>query len=98
VLGRKLFNVYGRELTLFFEGRNLLDEDILLPGGDAPNTFPAMAAANMDGGAYLTETGQYGGAYLQDTNDDGLDEFNPVFDPAVWVAHRTWRLGLGFVF
>jgi outer membrane receptor protein involved in Fe transport len=96
--GRKLFNVYGRELTLFFEGRNLLDEDILLPGGDAPNAFPALAAAQMDGGSYLTETGQYGGAYLQDQDADGQNDFNPVFDPTIWETHRLWRLGLGFEF
>jgi len=96
--GRKLFNVYGRELTLFFEGRNLLDDDILLPGGTAPGAFPAMVAATMDGGSYLTETGEYGGAYLQDNDDDGLNEFNPVFDPTIWETHRLWRLGLGFEF
>jgi outer membrane receptor protein involved in Fe transport len=96
--GRKLFNVYGRELTLFFEGRNLLDEDILLPGGDAPDAFPALVAAGMDGGSYLTETGQYGGAYLQDQDADGRDDFNPVFDPTIWETHRLWRLGLGFEF
>ncbi len=98
VQGRKLFNVYGRELTLFFEGRNLLDEDVLLPGGVSPGAFPGMEAAGMDGGSYLTETGKYGGAYLQDINDDGLDEFNPVFDPTIWETHRLWRLGLGFEF
>lgn len=98
VQGRKLFNVYGRELTLFFEGRNLLDENILLPGGTQPGAFPGMVAARMDGGSYLTETGQYGGAYLQDTNNDGLDEFHPVYDPTIWETHRLWRLGLGFEF
>jgi len=96
--GRKLFNVYGRELTLFFEGRNLLDDDVLLPGGTSPGAFPALEAANTDGGSYLTETGKYGGAYLQDNNDDGLDEFNPVYDPTIWETHRQWRLGLGFEF
>lgn len=96
--GRKLFNVYGRELTLFFEGRNLLDEDILLPGGNAPFAFPALVAAGMDDGSYLTETGQYGGAYLQDQDADGRDDFNPVFDPTIWETHRLWRLGLGFEF
>jgi len=96
--GRKLFNVYGRELTLFFEGRNLLDEDVLLPGGTSPGVFPGLEAAGMDGGSYLTETGQYGGAFLQDNNDDGIDEFNPVFDPTIWETHRLWRLGLGFEF
>ncbi len=98
VQGRKQFNIYGRELTLFFEGRNLLDQDILLPGGVAPGAFPGMLFAQMDGGSYLTETGQYGGAYLQDVNDDGLDDFNPVLDPTIWEQHRVWRLGLGFEF
>ena len=96
--GRKLFNVYGRELTLFFEGRNLLDDDVLLPGGTSPGVFPGLEAAGMDGGSYLTETGKYGGAFLQDNNDDGLDEFNPVYDPTIWETHRQWRLGLGFEF
>ena len=49
----------------------------------------------MDGGSYLTETGEYGGAYLQDNHDDGLNECNPVFDPTSWGTHRLWRLGLG---
>lgn len=96
--GRKLFNVYGRELTLFFEGRNLLDANVLLPGGTAPGAFPNLEAATTDGGSYLTETGKYGGAYLQDTNDDGLNEFHPVYDPTIWETHRQWRLGLGFEF
>ncbi|MFQ5511319.1 MAG: TonB-dependent receptor domain-containing protein, partial [Candidatus Krumholzibacteriia bacterium] len=98
VQGRKKFNIYGRELTLFFEGRNLLDEDIPLPGGDAPGVFPQMAVAQMDGGAYLTETGRFGGAYLADIDDDGLDDFVPVNDPTVFEQHRIWRVGFGFEF
>ena len=83
---------------MFFEGRNLLDDDVLLAGGDSPNAFPAMITAQMDNGAYLTETGRYGGAFLQDLNDDGLDDFTPVFDPTIWEQHRIWRLGVGFEF
>ncbi|HKW15156.1 MAG TPA: TonB-dependent receptor, partial [Candidatus Krumholzibacteria bacterium] len=96
--GRKRFNIYGRELTMFFEGRNLLDDDVLLPGGTAPVAFPTLEAASTDGGSYLTETGHYGGAYLQDNNDDGEDEFYAVHDPTIWEAHRQWRLGFGFEF
>jgi outer membrane receptor protein involved in Fe transport len=96
--GRKQFNVYGRDLTLFFEGRNLLDDDILLPGGTAPIAFPNLEAATTDGGSYLTETGHYGGAYLKDNNDDGENEFYAVHDPTIWENHRQWRLGLGFEF
>jgi outer membrane receptor protein involved in Fe transport len=98
VQGRKQFNVYGRELTLFFEGRNLLDDDVLLPFGVSPGAFPGMLFATMDNGSYLTETGRYGGAYLQDIDDDGLNEFNPVYDPTIWQQHRIWRLGIGFEF
>jgi outer membrane receptor for ferrienterochelin and colicin len=96
--GRKKFNIYGRELTLFFEGRNLLDEDILVPGGTAPGVYPGMVVAQMDNGSYLTETGNYGGAYLQDINNDGRDDFVPVNDPTVWDQHRVWRVGFGFEF
>lgn len=98
VQGRKRFNIYGQELTLFFEGRNLLNQDILLPGGTAPGVFPGMVNTGMDGGSYLTEEGEYGGAYLQDIDDDGLDEFIPVYDPTIWQTHRIWRLGFGFEF
>ena len=94
--GRKMFNLYGQELTLFFEGRNLLNEDVCL--STAPGAFPAMANARMDGGSYLTETGKYGGAYLKDINEDGLDEFTPVNDPNIWEARKAWRIGFGFEF
>ncbi|MCX5753591.1 MAG: carboxypeptidase regulatory-like domain-containing protein [Candidatus Krumholzibacteria bacterium] len=98
IQGRKMFSIYGQELMLFFEGRNLLDEDILGPGGTAPGAFPGMANAQMDNGSYLTETGQYGGAYLQDINEDGIDEFQPVNDPTIWDSRKTWRIGFGFEF
>ena len=98
IQGRKKFNVYGQELTLFFEGRNLLDEDVIMPDGTAPTAWPGMLNATMDAGSYLTETGKYGGAFLQDIDEDGLDDFNPVNDPTIWSTHRLWRLGFGFEF
>ncbi len=98
IQGRKKFSIYGRELTLFFDGRNLLNEDVLLPGGTGPGVFPGMVVAGMDGGSYLTETGRFGGAYLQDIDDDGLNDFNPVNDPTIWESHRFWRIGFGFEF
>jgi hypothetical protein len=96
--GRKKFSIYGQELILFFEGRNLLDEDILLPGGIDPSAWPGMVNARMDQGSYLTETGQYGGAYLQDLDEDGIDDFTPINDPTIWDSHRRWRIGFGFEF
>ncbi len=98
IQGRKKFNIYGQELTLYFEGRNLLDEEYLTTGGDRPNAFPNMINARMDGGSYLTETGNFGGAYLQDIDEDGIDNFIPVNDPTIWSSHRQWRIGFGFEF
>jgi outer membrane receptor protein involved in Fe transport len=98
ILGQKKFNIYGRELTLFFEGRNLFDEDVPLRDTDRPTVYPGMTVAQMDDGAYLTETGRFGGAYLQDIDDDGRNDFVPVHDPTIWLPHRFWRLGLGFQF
>jgi hypothetical protein len=95
---RKRFNIYGRELILFLEGRNLLDQDLIRRTGHAPGVGPAMMVAEMDQGAYLTETGQYGGAYMLDTDDDGVDDFVPVNDPTIWEPHRFWRIGFGFQF
>jgi hypothetical protein len=57
-----------------------------------------MTNASMDSGSYLTETGKYGGAYLQDINEDGIDDFTPVNDPTIWYARKTWRIGFGFEF
>jgi hypothetical protein len=95
---RKKFNIYGRQLTLFVEGRNLLNQDIPRSGGDRTNVFPQMVVADTDNGSYLTETGQYGGAYLLDIDDDGVDDFVPVDDPTVWEEHRVFRVGFGFEF
>jgi len=94
--GRKMFDIYGQELTFYFEGRNLLNQDILQI--IAPGVFPGMVNAIMDNGSYFTETGETGGAYLQDVNDDGLEDFNSVNDPTVWASRRQWRIGFGFEF
>lgn len=96
--GQKRFNAWGRNLVFLFEGRNLLDESVLLRHGTRPAVTPAMEFAEMDGGAYLTETGRYGGAYLHDVDSDGINDFVPVNDPTVWQPHRLWRIGFGLEF
>lgn len=98
VRGQKIFDALGNRLTVYFEGRNLLNQDILRQDGTRPSAYPAMTFGSMDDGAYLTETGRYGGAYLRDLDDDGRDEFTPVHDPAIWQQHRVWRVGLGLEF
>jgi hypothetical protein len=98
VSARKNIRFHGFELAFFFEGFNILDQDILMPGGTAPGAWPPMRHATMDGGAYLTETGRYGGAYMQDIDNDGIDDFIPVNDPTIWALHRRLRVGFGFGF
>ncbi len=48
--------------------------------------------------SYLTETGKYGAALLQDANGDGVDEFIPFYDPRTFGQHRLFRIGLGYYF
>ena len=47
---------------------------------------------------YYTETGRAGGAYLQDTNGDGLLDWVPVQDPRVFDEGRNVRMGLSVTF
>ena len=92
----KYFNVWGQDLTLFFDGRNLLDQDQI--NAHDPGIFPGLRYAQNAYTFYLTETGQYGGAYLTDLDGDGEDEFHPVDDPRVFGPRRIFRIGFGFEF
>jgi outer membrane receptor protein involved in Fe transport len=94
--GEKYFKVYGQDLRLFFDGRNLLDERVVVD--PTPLVFPALENATDGYRAYATERGQFGGAYLNDTDGDGQDEFFPVNDPRVFGQRRLFRIGLGFEF
>ena len=47
---------------------------------------------------YYTETGRAGGAYLQDTDGDGLLDWVPVNDPRVFEEGRNVRMGLSVTF
>ena len=89
----KYFDLWGRQLTLFFDGRNLLDQDQV--AAHAPGIFPGMPYADTAYTTYLTETGRYGGAYLTDLDGDGQDEYHPVDDPRVFGARRNFRIGFG---
>ncbi len=95
--GEKFFRVYGQNLRLFFDGRNLLDDRVVVSiGGNG--VFPGLENATSAYNSYATEEGQFGGAYLQDTDGDGADEFFPVNDPTVYGQRRLFRIGLGFEF
>ncbi|MCP4545877.1 MAG: TonB-dependent receptor [bacterium] len=92
----KYFNVWGQDLTVFFDGRNLLDQDQI--SNHNPRIFPGLRYADTSYTEYLTETGNYGGAYLADMDGDGEDEYHPVEDPRVYSARRIFRIGFGFEF
>ncbi|UCE01546.1 MAG: TonB-dependent receptor [Candidatus Latescibacterota bacterium] len=94
--GEKFFKLGGRDLRLFFDGRNLLNDRVVV--GVAPGVFPGLQNATAGYREYATETGQFGGAYLQDTDGDGRDEFFPVNDPRVFGQRRLFRIGMGFEF
>ena len=70
---QRQINLYGQRLTLYLQGFNLLNQDQVV--STQPGIFPGMNNATNAGRPYLTETGKYGNALLQDANGDGEDEF-----------------------
>ncbi|MFN2370194.1 MAG: TonB-dependent receptor domain-containing protein [Candidatus Krumholzibacteriia bacterium] len=91
-------NFYGKRLSLQLQGFNLLNQDVIqAPGGGGIS--PGMInGARYAGMSYLSETGKYGAALLQDANGDGTDEFIPFYDPRTFGQHRLFRLGIGYYF
>ena len=81
---------------MFFDGRNLLnDEQVVII---TPAVFPGMENATNGYLPYATEESKFGGAYLNDTDGDGTDEYFPVNDPRVYAQRRSFKMGLGFEF
>ncbi len=99
LLGDKFFKVWGQNVTLFVDARNLLDARNL--GALDQNLFP-NPNVNRDGNSdylkYYTETGRAGGAYLQDVNGDGRLDWVPVNDPRVFTEGRAVRMGASVTF
>jgi outer membrane receptor protein involved in Fe transport len=89
-------NFYGQRLTLYLQGFNLINQDQVF--SPAAGIFPGMNNAQSAYLSYLTETGKFGGAYLQDANGDNFDEFIPIHDPRVFDQHRLFRIGIGWQF
>lgn len=94
--GERRVNFYGQALTLYVQAFNLINQD-MVRSVDA-GIYPGMVQATAAYSEYLTETGRYGGAYLQDKNGDSLNEFIPINDPRVFEDHRLFRIGLGWQF
>ena len=96
IQGDRIVNFYGQELKFFMQALNLINQDMVR--APAAGIFPGMNQAASAYTSYLTETGKYGGAYLQDKNGDNYDEFIPINDPRVFLDHRIFRVGVGWTF
>ncbi|HET7225479.1 MAG TPA: TonB-dependent receptor [Candidatus Eisenbacteria bacterium] len=96
--GDKFYKVWGQNVTLFFDARNVLDAKNIsgLSQGAFPNPF--VNTAGDDYTIYYTETGRAGGAYLQDVNGDNILDWNAVHDPRVFEEGRSVRLGVSVTF
>jgi outer membrane receptor protein involved in Fe transport len=96
--GDKYYRIWGQNVTLFFDARNVLDAKNInsLSFGPFPNPF--VNQAGDDYLIYFTETGRAGGAYLQDVNGDGILDWVPVRDPRVFAEGRNVRMGMSVTF
>jgi outer membrane receptor protein involved in Fe transport len=97
--GDKFYRVWGQNVTLFFDARNVLNAVTI--ESLVQNSFPNNNVDRSGGPDYLiyyTETGRAGGAYLQDVNGDGVDDWVPVHDPRVFQEGRDVRLGVSVAF
>lgn len=97
----KFYRVWGQDVTLFVQARNLLDAvniaDVSPNNGGFPNPF-INPGGQDDYLVYYTETGRAGGAYLQDTNGDHELDWVPVHDPRVFEEGRNVRMGVSLQF
>jgi outer membrane receptor protein involved in Fe transport len=88
----KRYKIAGQEISLFLEGRNILDRQNIATL--SPGSWPG-GAANY--GSYYTTTGELGGAYDQGELL-GLPDviFVPINDPRVYAVPRNIRVGVSF--
>jgi len=95
--GDKFYKIWGQNMTLFVDARNILDATnitAISPGVRSP----FVNTAGDDYRIYYTETGRAGGAYLQDVNGDNVLDWVPVHDPRVFEEGRNVRMGISVTF
>ncbi len=88
----KRFKIAGQEISLFLEGRNILDRkniSVLGPGG-----YPG---GNGNYTSYYTAEGGLGGAY-DEGELLGIPEviYVPLYDPRVYAPPRSFKVGISF--
>ena len=98
--GDKYYRVWGQNVQLFVDARNVLDvrniED--LEPDNRFNPYINQTQGTGDYRIYYTETGRAGGAYLLDINGDGINDWVPVHDPRVFQEGRNVRMGISITF
>ena len=96
--GDKFYKIWGQNVTLFFDARNVLNASNIdnLTESAFPN--PNISFAGDDYTIYYTQTGRAGGAYLQDINGDNIPDWVPVHDPRVFEEGRNVRFGMNITF
>ena len=96
--GDKYYRIWGQNVTLFFDARNVLNSKNInaLNFPSFPNPF--VDQAGQDYLIYFTETGRAGGAYLQDINGDNVLDWVPLRDPRVFQEGRNVRMGVSITF
>jgi outer membrane receptor protein involved in Fe transport len=93
----KFYKVWGQNVTLFIDARNVMDtKNVQNPS--TPGRSPFVNTAGDDYTIYFTETGRTGGAYLQDINGDNILDWVPLNDPRVYEEGRNVRLGISVTF
>jgi outer membrane receptor protein involved in Fe transport len=93
----KFYKVWGQNVTIFVDARNVLDATNIQSITQTQRS-PFVNTAGDDYTIYYTETGRTGGAYLKDTNGDGVLDWVPVHDPRVYEEGRSVRLGVNITF
>jgi outer membrane receptor protein involved in Fe transport len=96
--GDKYYKVWGQNVTLFFDARNILNAKNIANLSEPAFPNPYINTAGDDYLIYYTQTGRAGGAYLQDTNGDNIPDWVALNDPRVFEEGRAVRLGLSIAF
>ena len=96
--GDKFYKVWGQDIRLFLDAKNVLDSKNIanLTQSSFPNPF--IDIAGNDYAIYYTATGRAGGAYQIDLNGDGNPDWVPLKDPRVFDEGRNVRMGVSVTF
>jgi outer membrane receptor protein involved in Fe transport len=96
--GDKFYRVWGQNVNLFFDARNVLNAKNINNISWINGFNPFVGQAGDEYAIYFTETGRAGGAYLQDVNGDNILDWVPVHDPRVFQEGRAVRMGVNITF